>query len=97
MPIEFDPARDATNVAVHGISPAAAEMLLSGFTVQRVDDRSDYGEVRIIAIGEIAGRVFTCVYTLRTDAYRPISLRPAHRRERHVYHEAKAQNDEGAR
>ena len=86
MRIEFDPAKDAANIAVHGISLAAAEQLLDGFVV-------DYGEVRIIAIGEIDGRMFTCVYTRRGDAYRPISLRPAHRKERNVYRETKAQND----
>jgi uncharacterized protein len=94
MRIEFDPAKDAVNVAVHGISLAAAQRLLDGFVVERTDDRRDYGEVRVIAIGEIEGRMFTCVYTCRGEAYRPISLRPAHRKERDVYREAKAQNNE---
>ena len=97
MRIEFDPDKDAVNRAVHGISLAATEQLMKGFVVERGDARRDYGEVRIIAIGEIAGRVFTCVYTRRGEAYRPISLRPAHRKERHVYREAKAQNDESGR
>jgi hypothetical protein len=97
MPIEFDPAKDAANVAVHGISLAEAEVLLSGFTVQRVDDRRDYGEVRIIAIGEIKRRIFTCIYTRRGGTDRLISLRPAHRRERHVYRQAKAQSEKDGR
>ncbi len=65
--------------------------------IYEIRDNAGDGEVRIIAIGEIAGRVFTCVYTRRGEAYRPISLRPAHRKERHVYREAKAQNDESGR
>ena len=90
MIIEFDPQKDARNIATHGISLAEAEALLSGFVVAKIDDRFDYGEVRVIATGEITGRVFVCVYTRRGDAYRPISLRPAKRRERNAYAQAKA-------
>jgi uncharacterized DUF497 family protein len=41
MVIEFDPQKDARNVATHGISLAAAETLLSGFIVAEIDDRFD--------------------------------------------------------
>jgi uncharacterized DUF497 family protein len=40
--IEFDPAKDARNIRMRGISLAEAEMLLQGFVVDRVDDRRDY-------------------------------------------------------
>jgi putative transcriptional regulator len=43
-----------------------------------VDNRRDYGEVRIIAIGLIDQRVHVCVYTLRGERKRIISLRRAH-------------------
>lgn len=89
MTVEFDLAKDAANLAVHGISLAAAEELLGGLTVERVDDRFDYGESRIIALGEVSGRVFVCVYTRRGATFRPISLRPANRKERRVYDEAR--------
>lgn len=90
MMIEFDPAKDAANIALRDISLAAAETLLTGFTVERIDRRRDYGEVRIIAIGEIGGVEFTCVYTRRGPVVRPISLRRASRKERNVYQKAKA-------
>jgi len=89
--IEFDPDKDARNIAVHGISLAAAQTLLAGFTVERIDERRAYGETRIIAIGEIGGVEFTCVYTRRGEAYRPISLRRADRKERDVYQKARAE------
>jgi uncharacterized DUF497 family protein len=89
LQIEFDPAKDATNREVHGVPLAEAGALLQGFVLDRVDDRHDYGETRIIAIGEIAGVEFTCVYTRRGDAIRPISLRRASRKERDVYQETK--------
>ena len=90
LQIEFDPAKDATNLRAHGVSLVRAETLLQGFLVQQEDVRSDYGETRIIAIGEIAGVEFTCVYTLRGESYRVISLRRASRKERDVYQQAKA-------
>jgi uncharacterized protein len=90
MEIEFDPVKNAVNLAVHGISLARAVDLLAGFAVEFEDRRLDYGETRIIAIGAIEGRVFVCVYTWRGKVLRPISLRPANRRERRDYHQAKA-------
>jgi uncharacterized DUF497 family protein len=96
LAIEFDPAKDARNIAMRGISLAEAETLLQGFVVQREDLRTDYSETRIIAIGEIEGREFVCVYTRRGDAIRAISLRAAKRKERDVYQKAKAARDEEA-
>lgn len=90
MAIEFDPAKDAANIEIHGISLAMADRLLAGFTVEWVDDRSDYGETRIIALGEIDGLEFVCVYTMRSEKHRPISLRRAKRKERDVYRQAKS-------
>ena len=91
MLIEFDPDKDARNIALHDISLAEAETLLAGFTVERMDERRDYGETRIIALGEIRGLEYVCIYTRRGEHYRPISLRRAQRKERRVYQEAKAQ------
>lgn len=93
MVIEFDPEKDARNVVLRGISLAAAERLLEGFTVEWADWRRDYGEIRTIAIGEIEGLEYVCVYTRRGEHYRPISLRRAKRKERRVYQEAKAKRD----
>ncbi|MGD9618267.1 MAG: BrnT family toxin [Alphaproteobacteria bacterium] len=84
MAIEFDHAKDAINIAVHGISLKAAEALLQGLTVEWNDRRRDYGETRMIAIGEIGERVFVCVYTPRGPIDRIISPRPASRKERHI-------------
>jgi uncharacterized DUF497 family protein len=89
MMIDCDPAKNARNISLRGISLWEARELLSGFRVEFEDRRFDYGETRIIAIGEIKGLVFTCVYTLRDDMYRVISLRPASRKERNVYHQEK--------
>jgi uncharacterized DUF497 family protein len=71
--IEFDPAKDATNLKVHGLSLARAEPLLQGFIVERQDERFDYGETRMIAIGEIGGpRV--CLHLHATGRRDPADL-----------------------
>jgi uncharacterized DUF497 family protein len=83
--IECDPAKDAANRAKHGVSLFAAERLLSAPHAVEIDDRFEYGEQREIATGEIAGRLFVCVYTLRGDIYRIVSLRKANQREIDAY------------
>ncbi|MES2667132.1 MAG: BrnT family toxin [Pseudomonadota bacterium] len=46
------------------------------------DDRRDYGEVRLKAIGMIRGRLFVIVFTPRDTGFRLISLRKANEREK---------------
>ena len=84
MPFEFDPAKDAANIAKHGLSLGEFE----GFDAEpvvRVDDRFDYGEVRYQAFGRIDGKGHCLVYTIRDGGLRPISFRPAHRKEMRRY------------
>jgi hypothetical protein len=62
-----------------------ADDLLDGATIERVDERWDYGETRIRAIGVVGGVTLQCVYTQRGEVRRIISLRYANRKERDVY------------
>jgi uncharacterized DUF497 family protein len=39
--IEFDPDKDARNIAMRGISLAEAEKLFEGLVLRRIDDRRD--------------------------------------------------------
>lgn len=87
MDIEFDAAKDASNIAKHDISLRASAILLSGPHTVEVDDCFEYEEVRLIATGKIAGRLYICVHTIRGDAYRIISLRKANRRETNDHRE----------
>ncbi len=78
--IEFDPAKDAMNVARHGLSLAD----FVGFDsdpVVKEDSRYDYGETRYIAIGRIDGLPHLIVYTRRGDKMRLIGFRRAHEKE----------------
>ena len=72
MDLEFDPAKDAANVAKHGVSLSRAADFL--FQAVQIDARLGYGEPHCLA------------FVLRNGVVRPISLRRAHTKEyrRHV-------------
>ena len=92
MLIDFDPEKDATNLSKHGVSLAAAAQLDWDDALAWIDDRADYGELRIVALTPIGDRLFFVVFVDRDNARRIISLRRANRRE--VKHYVRA-NEEG--
>ena len=77
MQIDFDPAKDAANIAKHGVSLARAAEL--AVLARVVDDR--FEERRLRAYGLIDGAMFCLAYTLRGDRVRAISLRRSHWKE----------------
>jgi len=50
---EFDPGKDATNLSKYGLSLVAAAELSWDVALVWVDDRADYGEVRMVALAPI--------------------------------------------
>jgi uncharacterized DUF497 family protein len=80
--IEFDPAKDASNIAKHGISLARAADFEQAVVVE--DDR--YAERRFRIYGVIDGQNYCAAITMRGRVVRVISLRRAHAKEmkRHV-------------
>jgi uncharacterized protein len=84
--IEYDYAKDQTNLAKHGLSLAVGEFVISDPACVTVhDDRQDYGEDRYVAYGSVVGRVLVAVYTMRGDTYRFISVRKANAEEQTLY------------
>jgi uncharacterized DUF497 family protein len=81
MSVAFDPAKDAHNIAKHGISLARAEEMDMSAAHVREDDRFDYGERRYIAFGEIDDTLHCLVLTFRSSKVRAISLRKATKKE----------------
>ena len=65
MRFTWDPAKNAVNVRRHGIAFQDAARIFNGPTVERTDDRFDYGEVRIYAIGLVNSIEITVIYTDR--------------------------------
>ena len=63
--------------------------IFDGPTLERVDDRFDYGELRIYAIGLVNGVETAVTYTdVSEDERRVISARKAERHERETYWES---------
>jgi uncharacterized DUF497 family protein len=86
--LSFDPAKDDVNRAKHGVSLAGAEMLEWEAAVVFPDERTDYGEERVAAIGYIGQRLYVVIFTDRGEERRIISLRKANAREIKRYAEA---------
>ena len=85
MIFEWDEAKSQANVNRRRLPFVLAPYLFDGPTAEKSDDRRDYGEVRIKAVGVLADACLVCVYTDRGDVRRIISLRRANRKEANGY------------
>ena len=85
MQFEFDPGKDVANLSKHGFSLAAAAQLGWDAALVWMDDRADYGEVRMIALAPMGDTLLFVAFVDRESARRIISLRRANRREVNHY------------
>ena len=85
MQYEWDERKNAANRVKHGLDFNIAEGFCWDTAVETLDDRSDYGEERWVALGLIGIRVYVMIYTMRGDNVRVISLRKANGREMEYY------------
>lgn len=85
---DWDLNKEAQNIRKHRIDFTTASLIWEGPAIERVDDRRDYGETRIVATGEISGRLAVVVYTWRGTVRRIISARKANSREKMRYEAA---------
>ena len=81
MRIEFDPAKDASNIEKHGLSLTLAAELDWDAALVWVDERYEYGELRMIALAPETGILYYVAFVDRGTTRRIISLRKANRRE----------------
>lgn len=58
--------------------------------VDILDDRTDYGEERHVAVGHLDGRLLVVAYTMRGETVRIISMRKANAREQRRHAERTA-------
>ncbi len=65
--LEWDEEKSQRNFVERGFDFAFASRIFSGDTIERDDDRRDYGERRIVALGEVSGVVLVVVYTWRGE------------------------------
>ena len=90
MRFVWDPAKSDANLRDRGFDFSFAALIFEGPTVEVEDRRQDYGERRVVAIGEADGIHLTMVYTDRAadtgeTVRRIISARRSNRRERKIY------------
>jgi len=68
----WDPDKNLANIRRHAIAFVDAVKVFDGPTVERVDDRFEYGEIRVYAIGLVNGIEIAVIYTDRDDDERHI-------------------------
>ncbi len=85
MEIEFDPDKDVSNQAKHGVSLALAAQLDWDASLVWEDTRYEYGELRMIALAPEINVLYYVAFVDREEVRRIISLRPANRREVKYY------------
>ena len=88
MEFEWDENKRQSNLRKHGIDFARAAAIFNNPILEREDNRYDYGESRLIALGETNGVVLFVVYTVRGSVYRIISARRATKREQQQYYKS---------
>jgi uncharacterized protein len=87
MPIRivFDRAKREQTLRERGIDFRDARHVFAGRTVDRRDDRADYGEVRMQTVGYLNGRMMMIVWTQRGAARRIISMRKCNAKEQEKF------------
>jgi len=91
----WDRRKSDENLIVRGFDFELASLAFEGPTLERQDERRDYGEMRVVAIGLAQGIALAVVYTDRVEAgavvRRITSARVSNRRERQAYFEVLSQ------
>jgi uncharacterized DUF497 family protein len=86
MSPEFDPVKNAANIAKHGVSFSEGDGIFLDPLAMTVEDESSEGEQRWATIGMNSfGAVMVVVWTDRGDDVRLISVRKAEPKERRSY------------
>lgn len=82
---EWDEKKRQTNIQKHEIDFVRAARIFQNPVLERIDDRADYGEKRIIALGHSNREFVVVVYTWRGEARRIISAWKAGTEEQGIY------------
>jgi uncharacterized DUF497 family protein len=85
MKIEFDSNKNERNVKIRGISFELAAEFDWDTAIYYKDDRKEYPESRIIALGFLNGRLHVMCFTPIVGGVRVINFRKANKREVSYY------------
>ena len=81
MRVTYDPEKRDRTLKERGLDFEDAKVVFAGVTLEVEDTRKDYGEVRIICYGLLAGRMVVIGYTPRGADRHVFSMRKANARE----------------
>ena len=87
MNFTWDERKRRANIGKHGLDFADAEKVFAGPMVLFEDDRTDYGEQRMIGIGSLDYLIVIIVHVETDDTVRIISMRKADNDETNLYYE----------
>jgi len=85
MKIEFDPGKSEKNRRERGFSFEKLTEFNWESAIYYIDDRFEYNEQRIIALGFIDIRLYVVCFTPTDEGVRVISFRKANKREIKYY------------
>ena len=87
MEDRFDPAKDAVNHQQHGLSPAFGDGIFEDDNHLIIPSiRQKDGEERFKVVGCVGEKLFTGVFTWRSDVSRFMSVRRSNSSEERAYH-----------
>lgn len=81
MRISYDPTKRQKTLDERGLDFEDAPVVFAGLTIEIEDTRQDYGEMRLICFGYLAGRMVVIGYTPRGTTRHIFSMRKANERE----------------
>jgi uncharacterized DUF497 family protein len=82
MKITYDPVKRANTLADRELDFEDAAEVFRDDTLDFTDNRRDYGELRILTVGHLRGRMVIVVWTPRENARHVFSMRKANAREK---------------
>jgi hypothetical protein len=85
MKITYDPRKRLKTLSERAVDFDDAAEVFDGQTYDFIDDRHDYGEIRVVTLGLFRGRMMVIVWTQRGDYRHVISMRKANDREKARY------------
>ncbi len=85
MIFDWHDAKHERNLRERGIGFDFAALIFAGSVLTQIDDRKDYGEMRVKAIGEVGGVILAVIFTDRHDVRWIISARKANKKERALW------------
>jgi len=85
MRFEWDEAKRRFNLKRHAIDFVDAEEIFAGETIALLDDRFEYGEMRLLTFGLLNDRVVAIAHTETDEVIRVISIRRASKNEEELY------------